>query len=204
VRVPELEIVHDSAHEQYVGSWSAGRQFRVQEAVEHMLEGLDVDFDTEIAQVLVEGFYEAGRRATIRPSEGVRKCLQELKGAGVRIGIICDIGLTPSPVLCELLERHRLGHFFDGMAFSDDVGHYKPASAIFEHALSLLGGVHPECSVHVGDRRRTDVAGAIAMGMTAVRYNGIYEDDATRQPEADIVIGNLAALPPLLGIDATS
>jgi len=52
----------------------------------------------------------------------------------------------------------------------------------------------------VGDRRRTDVAGAIAMGMTAIRYNGVYEDEAISAPEAGLVVADLAALPTLLGV----
>jgi FMN phosphatase YigB (HAD superfamily) len=196
----QLERAHDAAHDEYVGSWTAGRQFRVEDAVDHMVELLDGELGTDAKQALVEGFSEGGRRAAVHPSDGVRDCLEALKDAGVRIGIICDIGLTPSPVVGELLDRHGLLGFFDGMSFSDEVGHYKPARAIFEHALAELGGVSPERAAHVGDRRRTDVSGAIAMGMTAVRYNGVYEDEAIRAPEADIVLANLAELPAVLGV----
>jgi FMN phosphatase YigB (HAD superfamily) len=196
----QLERAHDAAHQEYVDSWTAGRQFRVEEAVDQMIERLDGELSGEAEQALIAGFSEAGRRAAVHPSDGVRECLEALKDAGIRIGIICDIGLTPSPVVGELLERHGLLGFFDGMSFSDEVGHYKPARAIFEHALAELGGVPPERAAHVGDRRRTDVSGAIAMGMTAVRYNGVYEDEAIRAPEADVVLANLAELPGLLAV----
>ena len=196
----QLEHAHDAAHQEYVDSWTAGRQFRVEEAVEHMVERLDGELGAEAAEALVEGFSEGGRRAAVHPSDGVHECLEALKGAGVRLGVICDIGLTPSPVVAELLDRAGLRGFFDDMSFSDEIGHYKPARAIFEHALAGLGGVPPEHAAHVGDRRRTDVGGAIAMGMTAVRYNGVYEDEAIRAPEADIVVSNLAELPALLGV----
>jgi FMN phosphatase YigB (HAD superfamily) len=195
-----LERAHDAAHQEYVDSWTAGHQFRVEDAVEHMLERLDGELAAEAKKALIEGFSEGGRRAAVHASDGVRQCLEGLKAADVRIGIICDIGLTPSPVVGELLERHGLLGFFDGMSFSDEVGHYKPARAIFEHALAELGGVPPERAAHVGDRRRTDVSGAIAMGMTAVRYNGVYEDEAIRAPEADIVLANLVELPGLLAV----
>jgi FMN phosphatase YigB (HAD superfamily) len=196
----QLERAHDAAHQEYVDSWTAGRQFRVEDAVDHMLERLDGELGADAKRALVEGFSEGGRRAAVHPSNGVRECLEALRDAGVRMGIICDIGLTPSPVVGELLEREGLLGFFDAMSFSDEVGHYKPARAIFEHALTELGGVVPERAAHVGDRRRTDVSGAIAMGMTAVRYNGVYEDEAIRAPEADIVLANLAELPGLLHV----
>jgi FMN phosphatase YigB (HAD superfamily) len=200
----QLEGAHDAAHQEYVDSWTAGRQFRVDDAVDHMLERLDGELGADAKQMLVEGFSEGGRRAAVHASDGVRECLENLQAASVRLGIICDIGLTPSPVVCELLERDGLLGFFDGMTFSDEVGHYKPARAIFEHALAGLGGVPPEQTAHVGDRRRTDVSGAIAMGMTAVRYNGVYEDEAVRAPEADIVLANLAELPSQLGVTEPS
>ena len=58
--------------------------------------------------------------------------------------------------------------------------------------------MEPERAAHVGDRLRTDVGGALAIGMTAVRYNGIYEDPADGAPEADLVVAHLAELPALL------
>lgn len=195
-----LERAHDAAHQEYVGQWTAGRQFRVEEAVAHMLPLLDGDLTPAAEEALVEGFSEGGRRAAVHPSDGIRECLEALRAGETRLGIICDIGLTPSSVVRELLERHELLELFDGTSFSDEVGHYKPSRAIFEHALAELGGVPPERAAHVGDRRRTDVSGAIAMGMTAVRYNGVYEDEAIRAPEADIVLSNLAELPGLLRV----
>jgi putative hydrolase of the HAD superfamily len=193
-----LERAHDAAHQEYVGQWTAGRQFRVEEAVEHMLPLLDGELSQEAHDGLVEGFSEGGRRAAVHASDGVRECLETLKAGGTRLGIICDIGLTPSTVVRELLARHDLLGLFDGTSFSDEVGHYKPDPAIFDHALASVGGVEPARAAHVGDRLRTDVGGALAHGMTAVRYNGVYEDDAPGAPEADIVVAHLAELPALL------
>jgi FMN phosphatase YigB (HAD superfamily) len=195
-----LEHAHDAAHETYVESWKAGRQFCFEDAAEHILESLDGDRREDVLRVIVDGFEEGGRQAAVHPSHGVRECLEALERADVRVGIVCDIGLTPSPVVCELLDRHDLLGFFDGTSFSDEVGSYKPDPVIFEHALATLGGVAPDRAAHVGDRRRTDVAGAIAMGMTAVLYNGVFEDFALQAPQADIVISDLAELPRVLRI----
>lgn len=195
-----LQEAHDAAHQEYVDSWVAGRQFRVEEAVAHMLSGSNGSLGRDAAPVLVEGFSEGGRRAAVHPSDGVGECLASLKAGGTRIGIVCDIGLTPSPVVRELLERAGLLDYFDGMSFSDEVGHYKPHPAIFEHALAGLGGVPAERAAHVGDRVRTDVDGAAAMGMKAVRYNGVYEDELAGQRE-EVVVRDLRELPRLLGVE---
>jgi FMN phosphatase YigB (HAD superfamily) len=195
-----LERAHDAVHQEYVDSWVAGRQFRVDEAAEQMLYGLDGEMGEDSFAALVDGFSEGGRRAAIHPSDGVHGCLEALQDAGVKIGIVCDIGLTPSPVLRELLDRDGLLGYFDGMSFSDEVGHYKPHPAIFEHALASLCGIPAARAAHVGDRVRTDVDGAAAMGMTAVRYNGVYEDELAGTRDDELVVKRLAELPQLLEV----
>ena len=178
-------------------SWTAGRQFRVEDAVERIVGALRRPRPRRRGGA--RGGLLRGRPARGRPSERRgADCLEALEQDGTRLGIICDIGLTPSPVVAELLARADLLRFFDGMSFSDEVGHYKPDAAIFEHALESVGGVPPERAAHVGDRKRTDVAGALAIGMTAVRYNGVYEDQV-EEPEAEIVLADLAELPERLG-----
>ncbi|HWG84354.1 MAG TPA: HAD family hydrolase, partial [Deinococcales bacterium] len=61
----------------------------------------------------------------------------------------------------------------------------KPRIEAFEAALDQFGLPAIEV-MHVGDIPRTDVAGALRMGMRAVRYAGIT--DRPGQPEADAVI----------------
>jgi FMN phosphatase YigB (HAD superfamily) len=195
-----LEEAHDAAHRAYEEAWRTGRQFTVDHAAALIVDRLP-GLPENAAEVLVEGFCEAGRRAAVHPSEGARSCLEALRASGIRTGIICDIGLTPSYVVRELLDRHDLLELFDDTAFSDEVGYYKPDGRIFEHALAQLGGMAPDQAAHIGDRRRTDVAGAKAVGMTTVRYNRVY-DEIGGGPEADHVLDDLARLPAVLGVGA--
>ncbi len=118
----------------------------------------------------------------------------------MKLGIICDVGFTPSTTLRDHLIRHGVLPLFDHWSFSDEVGAYKPSPAIFQHALDGLDVVAPERVAHVGDLRRTDVAGARAMGMVSVRYTGINDDDTQPEPEADNVIAHHSELPEALGI----
>jgi putative hydrolase of the HAD superfamily len=110
----------------------------------------------------------------------------------LRIGIICDVGMTPSTVLRGYLERFDVLRHFDHWSFSDEVGVYKPHPTIFRHALDGLDVTDPTRAAHIGDLRRTDVAGARAMGMLAVRYRGVEDDpvdpDAGPAVEGDHVI----------------
>jgi FMN phosphatase YigB (HAD superfamily) len=197
-RPEALEAAHDQAHMAYERAWRVGRQFRVADAVALIVETIGRQLPDTAADTLAEGFSEAGLRAAVHPCDGIQSCLGELRSNGVRLGIVCDIGLTPSSVVRNLLERHDLLRFFEYTAFSDEIGHYKPSRVIFERALEGLGAFAPTASAHVGDRLRTDVAGARRMGMTSVRYRGVF-DDPESGPQADIVIDHLAELPALLG-----
>ena len=195
-----LEQAHDAAHRAYEQAWRSGRQFTVDDAAAAVARRLALQ-DPDAERRLVDGYCEAGRRAAVHPSDGAAECLEELSANGLGLGIVCDIGLTPSHVVRKLLAEAGLLDRFGCSAFSDEVGHYKPDPRIFEHALAGLGGVAPERAAHVGDRLRTDVAGARAMGMTAVRYKRVY-DDAAGGPEADHVIDDLRLLPEVLAAGA--
>jgi putative hydrolase of the HAD superfamily len=195
----ELEKVFDSAWEAYVASWTSGDQFLAAQAAEHILEALGFDIPDDVRDALGSAFTDAAAGVDFHLTEGVEECLQSLKDAGVRLGIICDVGFTPSDVLRDHLIRRGLLPLFDHWSFSDEVGFYKPAPEIFEHALEGLGGVEPARTAHVGDLRRTDIAGAIAMGMVAVRYTGVFDDDTIPEPEGHHVVGDLRELPAVLG-----
>ncbi|MEC8872469.1 MAG: HAD family hydrolase, partial [Actinomycetota bacterium] len=84
-------------------------------------------------------------------------------------------------------------------AFSDEVGVYKPDPAIFLAAMDGLGVDDPASVTHVGDLKRTDVAGARALGMATVRFRGAL-DDLEDGLEADHVVDRLDQIPAVLGL----
>jgi FMN phosphatase YigB (HAD superfamily) len=195
----QLEMVFEASWERYVTAWQGNEQYLAVQAAEDAIESLGFDLPSDVRDGLSDAFGRAGEDAELHLTDGVEGCLHALKDAGVRLGIICDVGFTPSTVLRDHLIRHGVLPLFDHWSFSDDVGAYKPSPVIFEHALEGLGGVLPERTAHVGDLRRTDVAGALALGMTSVRYAGIFDDDSADQPEAHHVVKSHSAVPRVLG-----
>lgn len=180
----DLEVVDsvlDHVLEQHHLAWHDNRQFTATHALDEALRLLGDLAGRDVRDELHEAWLRASRRADIEPTPGVHDTLAALSDAGVRVGIVCDVGLTPSGVLREYLEQHDLLRYFDHWSFSDEVGVYKPDPAIFKHALDGLGVDDPARAVHVGDLRRTDIAGASGFGMTAVRYRGVFDD-----PPADV------------------
>ena len=196
----QLEAVYDGAWEKYLSSWQANEQFLAAQAAEHIIENLGFVVPDEVRKELIEAFGRAGAEVELHLADGVVACLQTLKAAGLKLGIICDVGFTPSSTLRDHLIRHGVLPLFDHWSFSDEVGAYKPSPVIFEHALEGLGGPAPARVAHVGDIRRTDVAGALAMGMVAVRYVGIEDDDSQPEPEGHHVVDHFDKLPAALGV----
>ena len=181
-------------------SWRTNVQHGPAEATPLICELLDVDPPIPVRAALLGSFDEVGRDAPLRLAPGAEDCIRRLKDAGVRIGIICDVGMTASPALRQRLDTFGVLHYFDHWSFSDEVGCFKPWPAVFEHALAGLGVDDPAHAAHVGDSRRTDVAGAQAMGMTAVRYTYFVDAPAGTGPEAHHVLDDHAKLAPALGI----
>ncbi len=191
----------------YSDHWRANRQYTARDGALHVLSLLDVQLDADEREAAIDAYATAAAGVDMQLAEHVAETLAILRGRGVRLGIICDVGMTPSPVLRGWLDRNGVLELFDHWSFSDEVGWYKPAPQIFEHALAGLGGIAPGRAAHVGDLRRTDVAGAKAMGMVAVRYRGVSDnadvpavDDGHARPEGDIVLDDHADLPALLGL----
>ena len=196
----ELDAAFEGAWRRFTAAWEANRQYTAEDAARDLLADLGVDDrDGRLHRLLLDELHAVAEGAPLRLTPGVADCLRRLKDAGLRLGIVCDVGMTPSPLLRAHLRRLGVLDLFDHWSFSDEVGWYKPAPEIFHHALDGLGGVDPERVAHVGDLRRTDVAGARGMGMLAVRYRGV-NDDTSDAPDADLVVDRHEDLPGLLGL----
>lgn len=173
--------------------WMRNEQFTTDHALAHAVGLLESVLGPGDAEALTAAFYEASARADIALTPHCAEVLAELDRRGTRIGIICDVGLTPSPMLRRVLERNEILQHFDHWSFSDEVGVYKPSSAIFAHALGGLRSL-AEDAAHIGDIRRTDVAGARGVGMTSIRYCAVADDADDDYPEADHVTDDLRFL----------
>jgi putative hydrolase of the HAD superfamily len=192
-----IDQAMESAFEAYNVAWVANEQFSAVDAVDHALGALDLKAPKDLRAELIANLVSGEVHAELTPN--VAATLRELKAAGLRLGIVCDVGFSPSPRLRAHLERHGVLELFDHWSFSDEVGHYKPSPEIFRHALTGLGVDDPAAAAHVGDLRRTDIAGARAFGLCAVRYAGIF-DDPGDGAEGHHVIADHAELPAVLGI----
>lgn len=200
----ELAAAYDTAWGEYVASWEANSQYTGRHAARHIIGRIQERWGLRdgLRERLFEAFAAASRAevADLVPIDGVAGVLSSLQALGIPLGIVCDVGFTPASELRRHLERHGLLGYFEAWAFSDEVGVYKPHPQIFEHALARLGSPDPARCAHVGDRRRTDIAGAQAMGMRAVQLTAVFVDDPHQGPPGDAVISSYEELLPALGL----
>lgn len=191
---PELvDAAFEVVAERFDAAWKAGNQFVLTDGVAAFREVVDADpqHDAQLAAT----WYRCGQDLPLQLVEpDLGDTLASLSDMGVAIGIICDVGLIPSPVLLGHLDRLGIGSMFDHWSFSDEVGYYKPASEIFAHSHAGLGVADPGAAVHIGDLRRTDVAGARSFGAVSARYRGVVDDVDNELPESDHVVTSHAEL----------
>jgi HAD superfamily hydrolase (TIGR01549 family) len=103
------------------------------------------------------------------------------------LAIVSDTGFASGRAQNALLEQDGLLDLFTTTVYSMDVGHAKPRPEPFRAAVASLGADSPEQVIHVGDNERTDVGGALASGLRAIRLDVITPrgwaavDDATQR-----------------------
>ena len=86
--------------------------------------------------------------------------LQKWQEQGIELGIISNFDSR----IYSVVEALALRHFFDSITISSAVSAAKPAQQIFLSALAKHK-CQPQQAWHIGDSRREDYQGAIAVGM---------------------------------------
>jgi len=105
---------------------------------------------------------------------GAAETVRALVESGVRLAIISDTGYTTGAAQNRVLAKDGLLDCFVATVYSDECGHAKPHPKPFGLALGALG-VPAARVLHVGDLEQTDVKGALAAGMRAVRIDAVVE-----------------------------
>lgn len=181
--------------------WKQERDIGLEGHVRIFLDGLGLEADQRAREVIRLPYSQA--LLDLRPVlvEGAGESLRALKEKGYRIGLISNTGRTPGDTVRIVLNDYGVLKYFDGMAFSGEVGYIKPNRRIFERALDSLDA-KAESTVHVGDSRLLDVYGARAAGLKSIlfskyserfeRYAARYYDAGGRRESPDATVDRLA------------
>ncbi|MCL2040209.1 MAG: HAD family hydrolase [Bacteroidetes bacterium] len=101
---------------------------------------------------------------------GAKEAITELS-AKYKLAIVSDTGFSPGEIVDQLLIKLDIRKYFSAFSYSDQTGVAKPHPKAFLTILEKLN-VKPENAIHIGDIDRTDIDGAKAIGMKAIRYDG--------------------------------
>lgn len=183
--------------------WQANVQSTAELMARDAIDHLGLGLAPAVAERLVEAYLEASLLTPRVLVAGVEETFDRLRGLGLGVGIISDIGAVPSRQIRRWLDELGVHHLVNHFSFSDEVGVFKPHRRIFEHALAGLEVGDASVVAHVGDLRRTDIAGANDAGMTSVQFVGGREDPAdgdAAAPVPDHVIASHLELLQVLGL----
>ena len=154
---------------------------QLQSVVKYALSGevkLKEEWVPELSSAYISSLFE------IPPylNPDAKKTLQWLQKRDMRIGLICNTGITPGFVLRRFLSQIGIAEFFNSMIFSDEVGIRKPDPEIFRLAAKELNAKPCE-AIHIGDNLKTDVWGAKNAGFRAIHFAS--EEGRDKQAEND-------------------
>jgi putative hydrolase of the HAD superfamily len=188
--VEQVDTAEDVARNEWNRVWREEcRTPPAADWVRWMLDELLIQLPPEDFDALAEYFDRSLLDADPGPTlidgaaETVRRLAQHYK-----LGVISDSGLSTGKTLRRFLKRDGILDCFTCTTFSDEVGVSKPHAHLSDHANQFA---QPHEAVHVGDLTHSDIAGAKAIGMYAVRMAANY-DDANRSVEPDAVVTSYA------------
>ena len=115
---------------------------------------------------------QAQRRSVqgvVRPLTGVRTTLRELHQSGITLAVLCNSEQSGDAIK-QWLERFGMGPYFRAVISSIDLGLSMPDPASYGAALRAMR-LPPHRVAFVG-HNAVELAGAAALGMTTVAFNG--------------------------------
>lgn len=99
--------------------------------------------------------------------EGAEDLLRELYGK-YRLFLVSN---GAKDVQLSRIKSAGIGHYFERIFISEDIGFVKPDVRFFENAASQIDSFSKDAAVILGDSLTADVKGGIDFGIRTVRFN---------------------------------
>ena len=116
---------------------------------------------------------EEGPHGGYRVFEDVLPALQRLREAGVKRAVISNA----DDDVTELCTHMAFAHEMNIIVTSAIIGYEKPDARTYRAAFEPLG-VDPADALHIGDQPKSDVAGALQVGMRAALIDRYHRHEA--------------------------
>ena len=154
------------------------------------------------------------RANPVWPMPGLEECLQQLRHAGLVLGIISNAQFFTPIALAAVTGKSVAEHGFDPdlQYYSYEFARAKPSHVMYETAAAALAdrGIAASETLFVGNDMRNDIWPAAAVGFRTALFAGdrrslrMRTDEAESKlaPEADAVVTELVQLAAILGVNA--
>ncbi len=173
-----------------IGGWD----FDSLELVKKVGKKKGLDLTEEQWRRLVWLWYEPLSKMA-RAEEDIIQTLEELKGLGLKLGIVSNT-FVPGTNLDKHLEQEGMLEYFEPRIYSCEFGFRKPDHRIF-HVASERIGVPMENIMFIGDRIDMDVIPSCKLGMVPILKNA-YTNEGKEAPDSVRRIDKLSELPDIV------
>lgn len=141
-----------------------------------------------------EAIYREIYAPEIHPVEGLVPLLESLRAAGVR----CAVGSSGCRANVDfVLEKCRIGEFFDARISGDRVTRCKPDPEIYLTAAAALGMAPTECVVFEDAKAGIESARRAGVGRVVALATTLPREVLERETDADVIGTTFADLPGL-------
>lgn len=141
-----------------------------------------------------EAIYREIYAPEIRPVKGLVPLLESLRAAGVR----CAVGSSGCRANVDfVLEKCRIGEFFDARISGDRVTRCKPDPEIYLTAAAALGMAPADCVVFEDSKAGIESARRAGVGRVVALATTLPREVLERETDADVIGTTFADLPGL-------
>lgn len=141
-----------------------------------------------------EAIYREIYAPEIHPVEGLVPLLESLRAAGVR----CAVGSSGCRANVDfVLEKCRIGEFFDARISGDRVTRCKPDPEIYLTAAAALGMAPADCVVFEDAKAGIESARRAGVGRVVALATTLPREVLERETDADVIGETFADLPGL-------
>lgn len=141
-----------------------------------------------------EAIYREIYAPEIRPVKGLVSLLESLRAAGVR----CAVGSSGCRANVDfVLEKCRIGEFFDARISGDRVTRCKPDPEIYLTAAAALGMAPADCVVFEDAKAGIESARRAGVGRVVALATTLPREVLEREMDADVIGTTFADLPGL-------
>ena len=184
VKQDEFEAAMKSSWEFFNKIWfSEKRTPRPEETVTHFWKTLEMEHNDESISKIIDEFANSTLVHPPQVNPGAKEAVEKLF-EDFNLAIVSDTGFTKGELLKKLLKKDGLLDYFEYFSFSDETEVSKPHPKAFQVVLDHFN-CKPEEAIHIGDIERTDIEGAVGIGMHAIRYSGDMSGNMAKQNPQD-------------------